>query len=140
MSLELMQRWVASLPPSERNLPLLHVGNVFYTPLQALEEVKKGTVIGEKLQKLVEEGRFGTDLTALAKARLSAILEANKQYKIMTLSGRVLQVGDLAKKVQEGDWDDPAIRTLLAAEIKLAEYNLNLAKKVGGVGSGESGG
>ncbi|WP_297552186.1 hypothetical protein, partial [Thermococcus sp.] len=78
MSLELMRRWVASLPPAERSLPLLHVGEAFYTPLQALREVEKGTTIGEKLQQLVEQGRFGTDLNALAKARLQLLLERAK--------------------------------------------------------------
>ena len=130
MSLELMKKWVASLPPAERNLPLLHVGNAFYTPEQALHEVERGTSIGEQLQKLVEEGRFGTDLTALAKARLQLVLEQAKGFKIGTLSGKAYSAGQLAQLVKKGDWEDPAIKELLAAEIKIAEQNLNLAKKL----------
>jgi len=131
MSLELMRRWVNSLPPAERNLPLLHVGNAFYTPLQALHEVERGTAIGEQLQQLVEEGRFGTDVTALAKARLTQVLEQSP-YKIATLNRPVGDPKSIAKKVQQGDWDDPVVRALLAAEIKLAEYDLKLAKKFKG--------
>ena len=128
MSLELMKRWVASLPPAERNLPLLHVGNAFYTPLQALVEVEKGTPIGEELQRLVEEGKFGTDLTKLAKARLQLVLEQAQGYRIATLSGKAYDSATLKKLIAEGRWDDPALKELLAAEIRIAEHNLKLAK------------
>jgi len=131
MSLELMRRWVASLPPAERNLPLLHVGNVFYTPLQALREVEKGTSIGEKLQQLVEEGRFGTDVTALAKARLEMLLQG-ANVKIGTLSGRVYDTKQLEEMLKKGDWNDPALKLLLAAEIKVAEQDLKIAEKFKG--------
>jgi len=131
MSLELMRRWVASLPPAERNLPLLHVGNVFYTPVQALHEVEKGTSIGEKLQQLVEEGRFGTDVTALAKARLEMLLQG-ANVKIGTLSGRVYDTKQLEEMLKKGDWNDPALKLLLAAEIKVAEQDLKIAEKFKG--------
>lgn len=129
MSLELMRRWVNSLPPAERNLPLLHVGNAFYTPLQALAEVERGSPIGEELQRLVERGEFGTDLTKLAKARLQMILEQAKGYKIASLSGKVYDTAELAKKVQAEEWDDPTLKELLAAEIRIAQHDLKLAEK-----------
>lgn len=129
MSLELMKRWVASLPPAERNLPLLHVGNAFYTPEQALYEVEKGTAVGEKLQKLVEEGKFGTDLTALAKARLEALL-SQENLKIGTLSGAVIDTKQLAKLVAEGDLNNPIVKLLMAADIKVAEQMLAKAKQL----------
>ena len=129
MSLELMKKWVASLPPAERKLPLLHVGNVFYTPEQALYEVERGTSIGEQLQKLVEEGRFGTDLVDLAKARLSALL-SQSNFKIGTLSGKEYTSEELLKMLKEGKLDDPALQLLLAADIKVAEQNLAKAKEL----------
>ena len=129
MSLELMKKWVASLPPAERNLPLLHVGNAFYTPEQALYEVEKGTAVGEKLQKLVEEGKFGTDLTALAKARLEALL-SQENLKIGTLSGAVIDTKQLAKLVAEGDLNNPIVKLLMAADIKVAEQMLAKAKQL----------
>jgi len=130
MSLELMRRWVASLPPSERNLPLLHVGGMFYTPLQALHEVERGTSIGEQLQKLVEEGRFGTDLVNLAKARLQVILKEAGPYKIASLSGREVTTTELEKMLQQDNLSDMILQRLLAAEIQVAEKSLNKAKEI----------
>ena len=137
MSLELMRKWVASLPPAERNLPLLHVGNAFYSPEQALYEVERGTAVGEQLQKLVEEGRFGTNLTALAKARLEALLK-REDFKIGTLSGAVVSTKQLAKMIQEGDLNNPIVQVLMAADIKVAEQMLKKGKELAqGGGSGE---
>lgn len=130
MSLELMRRWVASLPPSERNLPLLHVGGMFYTPLQALHEVERGTSIGEQLQKLVEEGRFGTDLVNLAKARLQVILKEAGPYKIASLSGKEVTTTELEKMLQQDNLSDTILQRLLAAEIQVAEKSLNKAKEI----------
>lgn len=130
MSLELMRRWVNSLPPAERKLPLLHVGNAFYTPEQALYEVERGTEIGEKLQRLVEEGRFGTDLVDLAKARLQLVLKEAGPYKIASLSGRAVSTAELEQKLKAGDLDDPMLKLLLAAEIQQAEKTLNRAKDI----------
>jgi len=134
VSLELMRRWVASLPPAERSLPLLHVGEAFYTPLQALREVEKGTTIGEKLQQLVEQGRFGTDLNALAKARLQLLLERAKGYEIASLSGISIPTDKLAKLVAQGDLSNPLIQELAEADLLLAQQALKLGKKLAGGG------
>ena len=134
MSLELMRRWVASLPPAERNLPMLHVGDAFYTPLQALHEVERGTAIGEKLQQLVEQGRFGTDLTALARARLQLLLKELKGYKIATLSGYAYSPAQLERLLKEGQLNNPVLQLLAKADITLAEQYLKLGKKLAGGG------
>ena len=134
MSLELMRRWVASLPPAERNLPMLHVGDAFYTPLQALYEVERGTAIGEKLQQLVEQGRFGTDLTALARARLQILLKELKGYKIATLSGYAYSPAQLERLLKEGQLNNPVLQLLAKADITLAEQYLKLGKKLAGGG------
>ena len=134
MSLELMRRWVASLPPAERNLPMLHVGDAFYTPLQALYEVERGTAIGEKLQQLVEQGRFGTDLTALARARLQLLLKELKGYKIATLSGYAYSPAQLERLLKEGQLNNPVLQLLAKADITLAEQYLKLGKKLAGGG------
>lgn len=134
MSLELMRRWVNSLPPAERNLPLLHYGNAFYTPLQALREVERGTAIGEKLQRLVEQGRFGTDLNALAKARLQLLLERAKGYEIATLSGVSIPAEELAKLVARGELSHPLVQELAEADLLLAQQALKLGKKLAGGG------
>ena len=134
MSLELMRRWVASLPPAERNLPMLHVGDAFYTPLQALYEVERGTAIGEKLQQLVEQGRFGTDLTALARARLQILLKELRGYKIATLSGYAYSPTQLERLLKEGQLNNPVLQLLAKADITLAEQYLKLGKKLAGGG------
>jgi len=130
MSLELMRKWFNSLPESEKDLPLLHVGNAFYTPRQALYEVERGTKIGEQLQRLVEEGRFGTDLNALAKARLLQVLEKTP-YKIGTLTGKAYSPEELAEMLQKGELT-PELKLLMETEIELAKRTLGLAKKVAG--------
>ena len=130
MSLELMKKWVNSLPPAERNLPLLHVGNVFYSPLQALHEVGRGTEIGEQLQRLVEEGRFGTDIVNLAKARLQLVLKEAGPYKIASLSGQVVSTTELEEKLAKDDLNDPLLKLLLVAEVKTMEKMLNKARDI----------
>lgn len=130
MSLQLMRQWVASLPPTERSLPLLHVGSVFYSPEQALYEVERGSPIGEKLQRLVEEGRFGTDLQALAKARLYILLKEAKNYKLATLSGYVIPATELAEILKKKGFVNPALKLLAQADIQLAQHALQLGKKL----------
>jgi len=132
MSLELMRKWVASLPPVERSLPMLHVGHVFYTPLQALREVEKGTSVGEKLQQLVEQGRFGTDLQALARARLELLLKRAKGYELATLTGYAMPTDQLAEIVAREGLTNPALKLLAQADILLAKKYLELGKKLAG--------
>ncbi len=77
MTLEFVSRWFNRLPEYERDLPLLLVNGVAYTPRVALQEVMRGTALGARLQALIETGRFGTPLqdeVALAKIRLKTLL------------------------------------------------------------------
>jgi len=77
MTLELVEAWFNKLPDAEKDLPLLMVERVAYTPRQTLEQVRKGTSLGKALQSLVEQGRFGTlatDELNLAKIRLREFL------------------------------------------------------------------
>ena len=77
MTLARVQAWVRRLPPAELDLPLLIVDGAAYTPRAALEEVRRGTALGARLQALVESGRLGTSAEeelALAKLRLVELL------------------------------------------------------------------
>jgi len=77
LTLEFVSRWFNRLPEYERDLPLLLVNGVAYTPRVALQEVMRGTALGARLQALIETGRFGTPLqdeVALAKIRLKTLL------------------------------------------------------------------
>lgn len=77
MTLGFVSQWFNRLPEYERDLPLLLVNGVAYTPRAALQEVMRGTALGARLQALIETGRFGTppqDEVALAKIRLKTLL------------------------------------------------------------------
>ena len=39
---------------------LLVLNGLAYTPRQTLDEVTRGTPVGDQLQSLIEQGRFGT--------------------------------------------------------------------------------
>lgn len=78
MSLSVIRSWVNRLPKAERDMPLIVVDSTAYTPNEVLEEVRKGTELGERLQTKVETRELGTpeDLqTELAKERIKKILE-----------------------------------------------------------------
>lgn len=77
MSRQLVERWFNKLSNTERDLPLLIVAGNAYTPRVALNEVKRGTILGKKLQTLIEKKSFGTNMIeerTLAKMRLRDIL------------------------------------------------------------------
>ena len=84
MSKDLVTRWFSKLSPSEQNMPLLVLNGLAYTPRQTLDEVTRGTPVGDQLQSLIEQGRFGTatvDEQALIKTRLRMSLQAKPQDK-----------------------------------------------------------
>lgn len=77
MTLKLVTQWYTKLSEVERGLPLLIVAGNAYTPRVALNEVKRGTALGKKLQTLIEKKSFGTNMIeerTLAKMRLRDIL------------------------------------------------------------------
>lgn len=77
MTLSLVRRWFSRLPPLERDLPLLIVNGLAYTPRAVLQEVERGTALGARLQAMIESGSLGTTLqeeVALAKLRLRMML------------------------------------------------------------------
>lgn len=84
MTKELVTKWFNKLPTSEQNMPLLVLNGVAYTPRQTLDEVNRGTPVGDQLQDLIEQGRFGTamvDEQSLIKQRLTMNLQTKDQNK-----------------------------------------------------------
>lgn len=84
MSKDLVTKWFNKLSTVEQNSPLLIVNGMAYTPRQTLEEVTRGTEVGEELQELLESGRFGTTLAdenALILTRLKINLSGKPQDK-----------------------------------------------------------
>lgn len=87
MSKDLVQKWFNKLSNSEKDKPLLVLNGLGYTPRQANDEVQRGTPVGDQLQRLIEQGRFGTayvDEQELIKQRLTMSLdEKPAQDKVM---------------------------------------------------------
>lgn len=86
MSKDLVTRWFNKLSIAERNKPLLILNGLAYTPQATLNEVMRGSEIGEKLQNLIEQGKYGTTFEEeqeLMKQRLTMDLESKPPDKIL---------------------------------------------------------
>jgi len=126
MSYEVVKRWFDRLPEAERDLPLLHVGQAYFTPRQVLFEVSRGSPLGAQLQQMVESGRFGTPIEQLAEIRLEELIKRGYPYKIATLSGKVLTPEELLQEIKR---KTPLGRQLIQAEIKQMQRLLALARR-----------
>lgn len=107
MSKELVSRWFEKLSDAERNLPLLIVGGVAYTPRAVYDEVMRNSPLGNELQALVERGSFGTsysDEQAIAKLRLTEIMRSKPDkplFATLTLDGqRTFTPSELLQEIQ----------------------------------------
>lgn len=108
-----MQRvraWFNRLPPVERDLPIVILDGLAYTPRAILMEVERGSPIGERLQVLVESGRIGTAYSeeiALLKLRLKELLSRYPMDEplvatIGELPGRAYTPRDLIREIEIG--------------------------------------
>lgn len=107
MSKELVNRWYSKLSLVERNLPLLLVDGYAYTPQMAYDEVNRGSVLGAKMQSLIEMGKFGTSILeeqAIAKVRLQTILQSKPQDKVLfaTMSNKTFTPAQLMDEINSG--------------------------------------
>lgn len=78
MTKELVSRWFNKISQSEKNKPLLILGGRNYTPQQTYDEVMRGSDVGNQLQSLIEQGKYGTTFAEeqeLMKQRLTMSLE-----------------------------------------------------------------
>ena len=99
----MVSRWFDRLPEYERDLPLLVVNDVAYTPRAALQEVRRGIAVGARLQVLVEAGRFGTKEWPLAKLRLKKMLETQPEKPLVAtliIPPRTFTPSQLAEEIQ----------------------------------------
>jgi hypothetical protein len=106
MTKEFVSNWISKLPEAEKDLPLLLVDSSAYTPRVAYNEVMRGSDLGNKLQALIESGRFGTTLSdeqTIAKLRLTEIMRTKPEKPLFaTLSGKVFTPSELLKEIEEG--------------------------------------
>ena len=77
MSLKIIEQWYSKLPPYEVDMPLIRLDTTVYTPRQILDEVRRKTPVGTRLQTKVEGLRFGSTLDdeVTAEERLIKLLE-----------------------------------------------------------------
>ncbi len=107
MSKELVARWFSKISTVEQDLPLLLVDNLAYTPRMAYNEVMNGSVLGARLQALIESGRFGTsqlDEVAIAKVRVRQILQSKDPNKVLfaTMSNKTFTPAQLLQEIDSG--------------------------------------
>jgi hypothetical protein len=106
MSKDLVQKWYNALPTGERDLPLILLNGIVYTPTATLNEVLRGTPVGSQLQLLIESGRFGTtaeDEQSIAKTRLTQYLQNQPDKPLFaTLSNKVFTPSQLIEEIQQG--------------------------------------
>jgi len=126
VSVDAVSRWVSRLPPAERDLPLLVVDNVAYSPNDALAEVRAGTPLGRRLQTMIETGRWGTPeevLEALAAERLKKLYRERPVVRI-TIGGKWTS----EELIREIEKRTPLGEELIRSEI---EYMKRLRERYG---------
>jgi len=105
MTKELVSNWFSKLPENEKDLPLLLSDGLAYTPRTAYNEVMRGSPVGDKLQALIETGRFGTtteDEQAIAKTRLEQWLKQQPDKPLFaTLSNKTFTPSQLLQEIQQ---------------------------------------
>ena len=107
MSKELVVRWFNKISDAEKDLPLLLVDGYAYTPRMAYSEVMNGSVLGSRMQQLIEMGKFGTtslEEEAIAKVRLEQILQSKPQDKPLfaTLNNKTFTASQLLEEIRLG--------------------------------------
>ena len=106
MSKDLVQKWYEHLPNQERELPLILLDGIVYTPTTAYNEVMRDSPVGIRLQALIEQGKFGTsteDEQAIAKTRLEQWLSTQPDKPLFaTLSNKVFTPSQLLEEIQSG--------------------------------------
>jgi hypothetical protein len=104
VTLARVQAWYNRIPAADRDLPLLILDGYAYTPRQALEEVRRNTPTGARLQALIESGRYGStpqEEAELAKRRLIEILRRYPPGKpVVGTLGRMFTPEELIREIE----------------------------------------
>ena len=119
MTLHRIRAWVARLPPYELGRPIVVLDGVAYTPRGILEEVERGTPLGERLQRMVESqvaALHQEELEELAKLRIRlALSQAPPRilFVALTYPPKRLTPEELLREVEAGT---PTGRQFIEAE------------------------
>jgi len=128
MTLHVVMAWYNRLPPVERDLPILILDGLAYTPNMVLAEVTRGSIVGERLQRLIEEGRLGNsrlEEEQLAKIRLKELLRRYPERPLVAVlrEGRIFTPSQLIEEIERGT---PVGRMLVISEIEYMKFLLRL--------------
>jgi len=133
MTLERVRAWFERLPPAERDLPIIILEGVAYTPRMILAEVSRGTPLGERLQAMVETGRLGTtmaEVESLAKLRLKELLSRLPPDKpIVATLGIPEKTYTPRELLREIEMQTEAGRQWVEAEIRTMRRVLEMARR-----------
>jgi hypothetical protein len=108
VTLQVVRRWFSRLPPYELDMPIVVVDGLAYTPRAILEEVQRGTALGERLQRMVEAGVASLhqeDLDELAKLRLRLLLSRPTHLRVVAYTypvPREMTMQELLAEVEAG--------------------------------------
>lgn len=111
MSKELIAKWFNKISNAEKDMPLLVLNGMAYTPRQTYDEVMRGSPVGDQLQNLIEQGRFGTsysDEQSLIKQRLKISLQSKPDKPLFValpssgLSPKAFTPSQLIKEIDSG--------------------------------------
>jgi len=106
MSLAFVKKWYDNIPPIQRLIPLVPLNGKIYSPARVLEEVKKGTKLGEELQTKLETGQFTTqsDLELIAEKRLEWMITHLPDvigFNTLTVDGKPITKEELLQMIRE---------------------------------------
>lgn len=130
MTLEYIRKWFNRLPESERDLPIVILNGIAYTPRMILHEVERGSKIGEELQTKVEAGSFGTteeEAYNLALIRLKEILKRYPPNKpvIAVLSNPPVTLTP-EQIIEQVEKRTPLGKRFVEAELQQVKYLLSM--------------
>jgi hypothetical protein len=128
MTLHVVRAWYNRLPPAERDLPILILDGIAYTPNMVLAEVTRGSIVGERLQRLLEEGRLGNsglEEEQLARIRLKELLRRYPERPLVAIlrEGRTFTPSQLIDEIERGTLVG---RMLILSEIEYMKFLLRL--------------
>lgn len=133
MTLAKIQRWFNSLPEAERDLPVVILSGIAYTPRMILMEVQRGTPVGQRLQMMVEAGTYGTtalEELQLAKVRLREVLLRMPNKPIIATLGTKYRVYTPQELLREIEMQTPIGMQWIQAELQHVRRILGVARRL----------
>ena len=134
MTLARVRAWFNRLPAVDRDLPLVILNGIAYTPRMVLAEVERGTPLGSRLQSIVEAGYLASTLEEeerLAKLRLLQILSRHPPDKpiVVAIGAPQSRVYTARQLMEEISRQTPVGKQWIESEIKRMRMLMALARR-----------